>query len=314
MKKAIVVKLATVITVVFAFSYRNGVAANNPAGVPGQNAAPTTPREVYNAGTREFQAGKLREAEALFEIALGSQKESFQTPALYNLGHVRFTQGTEELKKGPSAKATISRSEAASEGGEAELRAMDDALASNDLDKMVAAYLHGRGQRREIKAARTAVLEALKAHQATLAKWERASADFKSALELTPSETDARFNADIVDRRIARLVDSLRQIQQSMKKCSGMCDKLGAKLKQLKGRIPGSQIPGGAGDDDEEDEAPLGPLKDHKETASKDGKEMLLTPEQAGWLLEGFKLDSERRLPMGQEKPGQPKTRSQKPW
>ena len=27
---------------------------------------------------------------------------------------------------------------------------------------------------------------------------------------------------------------------------------------------------------------------------------MMLSQEQAGWVLEGFKLDSERRLPMGQ--------------
>lgn len=314
MKRAIVVKLATGIAVVFSFSNGTGATANTGPSPSLENPTPTTPREFYNAGTREFEAGKFREAEALFEGALASQNERLQTPALYNLGHVRFAQGTEELKKGPSAQSAASRSEAASEQGEAELRAIDDALASNDLDKMVAAYLHGRGQRRELKAARTAVMEALKAHQATLAKWERASADFKSAVELTPTETDARVNADVVDRRIARLIDSLRQIQQSMRKCTGMCDKLGNKLKQLKGRIPGAQIPGGAGDDEEEEEAPLGQLKDHKEAASKDGKEMLLSPEQAGWLLEGFRLDSERRLPMGQEKPGQPKARSLKPW
>jgi hypothetical protein len=317
MKRAIVVKLATGLIVAFSFSQGTAATANNGSAASRQGATPpSTPREVFNAGTRELEAGKLREAEALLELALSSQNERLQTPALYNLGHVRFTQGTEELKKGPSAQATASRSETAVEQGEAALGIIDDALASNDINKMVAAYLHGRGQRRELKAARAAVLEALKAHQATLAKWERSSADFKSAVELSPAETDAQSNADVVDRKIARLVDSLRKIQQSMRQCSGMCDKLGNKLKQLKGRIPGSQIPGGAGDEEEEEEeqAPMGPLKDHKEVASKDGKEMLLSPEQAGWLLEGFRLDSERRLPMGQEKPGQPKARSQKPW
>ena len=277
-------------------------------------SVPTTPRELFNAGTRELGAGRLREAEAFLESALASQDERLQTPALYNLGHVRFSQGVEELKKGPSAAATAARSQLASEQGEAEIQAIDEALASNDVQKMVAAYLHGRGKRRELKAAREAVVQALKTHQATLAKWERSTGDFKSAVELKPAETDAQLNADAVDRRIAQLVDSLRKIEQQMRKCSGMCDKLGTKLKQLKGRIPGSQMPGGAGDEDDDEDAPMGPPKDHKEAASRDGKEMLLSPEQAGWLLDGFKLDSERRLPMGQEKAGQPKVRSQKTW
>jgi hypothetical protein len=41
---------------------------------------------------------------------------------------------------------------------------------------------------------------------------------------------------------------------------------------------------------------------------------MKLSAEQAGWLLEGFKLDSERRLPMGQGQPGQPRDRSKPTW
>jgi len=277
-------------------------------------STPTTPRELFNAGTRELGAGKLREAEAFLESALASQDEHLQPPALYNLGHVRFSQGVEELKKGPSAAATAARSQLATAEGEAEIRAIDDALASNEVEKMVAAYLHGRGKRRELKAAREAVVQALKAHQATLGKWERSTGDFKSALELQPTKTDARLNADVVDRRIAQLVDSIRKIEQQMRKCSGACDKLGTKLKQLKGRIPGTQMPGGAGDEDDEEDAPMGPPKDFKEAASRDGKEILLSPEQAGWLLDGFKLDSERRLPMGQEKAGQPKARSQKTW
>jgi hypothetical protein len=41
---------------------------------------------------------------------------------------------------------------------------------------------------------------------------------------------------------------------------------------------------------------------------------MNLSPEQAGWLLEGFKLDSERRLPMGQKDTAEPKSRSRPTW
>src|ERR1035437_8920789 len=47
-------------------------------------APPDTPREFYNAGTRQLAARKLREAEASLESALASQKEQLRTPALYN--------------------------------------------------------------------------------------------------------------------------------------------------------------------------------------------------------------------------------------
>jgi hypothetical protein len=260
-----------------------------------------------------LSTGKLREAEAYLETALASQNERLQTPALYNLGHVRFDQGVEELKKAPSAQSAAVSCQAAERQGEAALAAADAALESNDVQKMVAAYLQGKGKRRELKAAQEAVLKALKAHGVTLAKWERASGDFKSAFELDSAQTDARHNAEVVDRRIAQLVDSICQMKQQCSSCAGMCNKLGDKLKQLKGRIPGSQMPPGAGEDDEE-EQPVGPQPGQKEVASKEGQEMLLTPEQAGWLLEGYKLDSERRLPMVQSTTAEPKDRSRKTW
>ena len=289
--------------------------ASNATVAVREPVPPSTPREFFNAGTRELTAGKFREAEAFLEAALASQNERLQTPALYNLGHVRFEQGKQELKKGPSKEASADLSQNAEEQGAAAIRAADEALESNDVQKMIAAYLNGRGKRREIKAAREAVLQALKAHRATLAKWQRASGDFKSSVELDSAQIDARLNADIVDRRIAQLVDSLRQIQMNARMCAGQCDKLGQKLKQLKGRIPASQMPpGAAGDDDEDEDPQTGLPPGQKEAPSKEGKEMTLSPEQAGWLLEGFKLDSERRLPMGQNAQAQPKDRSRKPW
>ena len=59
-------------------------------------APPVTPRQFFNAGTQKLSEGKLREAEAFLESTLASQQARLQPPALYNLGHVRFRQGTEE--------------------------------------------------------------------------------------------------------------------------------------------------------------------------------------------------------------------------
>jgi tetratricopeptide (TPR) repeat protein len=286
--------------------------AATPAPEP---APPSTPREFYNAGARQLRTGKLREAEASLESVLASRDECLQAPALYNLGLVRFGQGVEQLKKGPQAKPTVERGQSAARQADAAIRQANEALGGNDVDKMVAAYMRGRGTRKELKAATEAVRRALQVHGAVLAKWERSSGDFKSASELNSADLDARRNAKVVDRCIAKLVDSLREMQQCM---NGMCDKgkqLSEALKKLKGRIPAPDMPpGAAGDDEEDEDQPLGPKPGQEEGPSKDGKEMPLSPEQAGWLLDAYKLDSERRLPMGQGPAAEPKDRSRPTW
>ena len=277
--------------------------------------APATPREFYNAGTEQLGAGKLREAEAFLESAAASQQERLQVPALYNLGHVRFAQGIEVLKKSPPAGSTVARGRAATEQADDAIRKLDEALGGNDVEKLVAAYMRGRGARKELKAATEAVRRALTVHGTALGRWQRASGDFKSVLELRSADADSEHNAEVVDRCIAKLVDSLREMQQCV---NGMCDKkgpLGDKLKQCKGRIPGKDMPpGAAGDDDEEEDFPSGPPPGQEEGPSKEGKEMTLSQEQAGWLLDAYKLDSERRLPMGQGEQAQPKDRNRPTW
>jgi hypothetical protein len=86
-------------------------------------------------------------------------------------------------------------------------------------------------------------------------------------------------------------------------------------MKQLKRRIPAPDMPpGAAGDDDDDEDSPNGPQQGDKEGASKQGEEMSLSPEQAAWLLNGFKLDSQHRLPMGQESTALPKDKSGRTW
>ena len=291
------------------------LAAASPASSP-EPPPPSTPRDFFNAGSQKLREGKLREAEAFLESALASQSERLQPPALYNLGHVRFRQGVEELKKGPPAGPAAARGRAAAGHADDATRAADEALASEDVQKMVAAYMHGRGARKELREAAKLVQRALETHGTTLKKWQRASGDFKGDFELNQPDTDARQNAETVDRCIATLIDTLQQLQQLAAAMGDHKDKLGEKMKQLKGRIPAPDMPPGAeGDDEEDEEQPNGPQPDQKEGASREGEEMLmLTPEQAAWLLEGFKLDSERRLPMGQQDTMEPKERSRKTW
>jgi hypothetical protein len=88
------------------------------------------------------------------------------------------------------------------------------------------------------------------------------------------------------------------------------------KMKMLKGRIPEPDMPPGAADEDEEEEQdqPKGPEPGQKEGPSRQGPEMSLSPEQAAWLLQGYRLDSERRLPMGQKDTSDPKNPSRATW
>jgi hypothetical protein len=297
------------------------------ASLPPAESTPSTPREFYNSGTarlREFykadtdklREGKLREAELLLENVLTSQDERLQPTALFNLGHVRVNQGAEELKKGPAAKPTTVAGRAASQSADEALHSADQALAGDNVQELVAAYTRGRGARKELKAALAAVRKAVETHGNALAKWQRASGDFHSTVELKASDKDARENAETMDRNIAKLVDSLREMQQMM---GAMADKerqLGQKLKQMKGRIPAPNMPPGAAgnDEDEEQDQPLGPQPGQKEGPGKEGQEIPISPEQDAWLLDGFKFGGDRRLPMGFDEQGPPKDRKGRNW
>ena len=181
----------------------------SPSLSPASDSAASPPL-LYNQGTQKFREGKLREAEASLQTALVSQDEKVQIPALYNLGHVRFTEGAEELKAGPNSKASDAAAKRACADGDGALQAADYALSGWDVDAIAAAYMQGRGARKELKAATQAVRQALETYGAVLAKWQRASGDFKSAHELQASDLDAQANAEVVDRSIARLVENRR--------------------------------------------------------------------------------------------------------
>jgi tetratricopeptide (TPR) repeat protein len=292
------------------------VLTNAPSAKP--EPPPTNSREFFNVGSRKLREGKLPEAEAFLQSALARQDERVRPPTLYNLGHVRFAQGLEELKKALSAKPPAVRGRAATQRGDQAIQQAADALAGNDVQKMVAAYQHGRGVRKELKAAAEAVRRALELHGAALRKWQRALGDFKSAAELNPADAEARHNAEIVERAIAKLVDSIIEMQQVAMGMSPRERELAEKLKQLKGQIPEPFMPPGAAGDDEDDEDGKGRPPEikpgDKEGATKEGEEIMISPETAGWLLEGFKLDGERRLPMGQGEQGKPQDRAKRNW
>ena len=277
-------------------------------------------RGFYNAGTEKLRAKKWDAAETLLESSLARQDERVQPAALFNLGHVRFAQGADELKKSPPGAAARSRSAAAA--GDGAISQAATALAGNDLGRMVEAYLAGRGVHKEMREATKAIQRALEAHGKTLLKWRRARDDFNSAAELNPADTNAAHNAAVVGQAIAKLVDSMRELQQSGAQLGRKQADLKGLLQQLKGKIPAPNMPPGAagGKDDEDGEDGKLPTPESltgQEEADKSGggqeMELKISAEQAGQLMNSIQPDG-KQLPMGQGEPGEPKNRSGRNW
>jgi hypothetical protein len=274
-------------------------------------------RQLYNFGTSNLNAGKLGEAESYLQSAVASQDGRVQPAALYNLGLTRFQEGANEKTNAPDSRALDAQSTHAGQNGASALHAIDDALAGNDVDAMVAAYLRGRGARRDLKGAIEAVQRAMDTYGVVLAKWRRASGDFRGTVELRPKDSDAQTNADLTDRYIAELVDEMKMM---MPRQSGMAQKreeLGKKMAMLKGRIPDQSGPPMMGDDGDDDEdgkkPPRQPQAGDQEGPVKNGQQMQLTFEEARRLLGLLQLDANRKLylPGGDEKdkPRDPKGR-----
>ena len=287
-----------------------------PAKTAPAKPAPETARELYNAGTRMLDEGKLNDAETLLSSALAKQDDSIQPRTLFNLAHVRFAQGIGMLKEGPSANGATLRSAVADNIGARAIQMAEAALAGTNLHKMVAAYLNGRGAHRELRAAEEAVRQAMEVYGSTLLKWRRADGDFKSASELNPADTNATHNAEVVEQAIARLVDSVHRMQQAMMASGGTSSRLKELMKQLRGRIPDGMIPPGAGGGDDEDTPPMEAMRGAKELPARSGKEMKLrlSREEAGQLLDSVRLDGNRRLPVFEGKEGPPENRTGRTW
>jgi len=269
---------------------------------------PATAREFYNAGAKLLAAKKYADAEMMFQSALAAQDERVQPPALYDLGHTRFAEGVEILKKGPDAQKVAAQGSAALAAGSQAIRQAESALAGNQLNQMIYAYLAGHSARHDLREAEKAVSAAMETYGKTLLKWQRADSDFKSTAELNPADTNATHNAEVVERDIARLIDQIRRMQEMMGMMGKQRQDLGKLMGKLKGQIPAPDAPpGGAGDDDDEDGVQPGSLAGQKENASHGGDQMQmpLSPEQAGQILDGLSLDSSRRLSISDQQ-GQP--------
>ena len=285
---------------------------------PTTSPAPTTAREFYNAGTGLLASKKYADAEKMFQSSLAAQDERVQPAALFNLGHTRFRDGAALLEKGPDAQKVSAQGDAALAGGNRAIKSAESALADNQMDRMIAAYIEGRGARRELRAAEKAVRAAMDRYGKTLQKWQRAADDFKGASELNPADTNSLRNAALVERNIAKLVDLLERMQQSAAQIAGQKKQLGQALSKLKGMIPAENAPPGGDGDDDEEEGGVKPesLQGQEENAAREGEQLKipLSPDQAGQLLQGLSIDAGRRLPMSDKQGEPPKEKTGRNW
>jgi tetratricopeptide (TPR) repeat protein len=279
--------------------------------------APVSARDFFNEGTRLLAATNYNGAEQMFEAALEQQDGPVRPLAEYNLGHVRFAEGMELFKQGPDPQRVLAQGNAALTEGANAIQLARSALADNQLDKIVAAYIEGRGARKNLRAAEKTVQTAMDFYGRTLTKWQRAEDDFKGAAELNPADKNAVGNAEIVAQHIARLIDLIKKLQQMLAQMQGQDSELGKLLSQLKGLMPAPNAPpGGKGDDGDEDQNGSGgsgdvtpeSLMGQEEDRGHGGGQLTapVSPDQAARILDGLRVDGGRRLPMGGDKEGQP--------
>jgi hypothetical protein len=92
---------------------------------------------------------------------------------------------------------------------------------------------------------------------------------------------------------------------------------LGEMMKDLRGKIPAPDAPPGeAGEEDEDDEdKPNGPREGQIESKGREGEEKRqLSPQEAAWILDAFRLGGNKQLPMGQGEEKKPKDKTGKNW
>jgi tetratricopeptide (TPR) repeat protein len=270
-------------------------------------------RQAYNQGTAKLREGDLLAAEALLRQAAADDREAIRQPALYNLAWVRYRQGETAIRKGPDPTVAARRGQAVVAVTDTLLRQGAEALSSLQQDALVAAYRRGQGLRKDLRSATAAVREALESSEAGLGYWGRAAGDFRGVVELAGSDTVAAYNAEVVERRLAQLVDRLEQVRPLSQQLENRRKALDHLLARLRAMLPKS-MQGPDSGDEQEDDAARGPRPGQEEARSISGSETKVSPEDAARLLQSYQLDRGRSLPMGTRDTGGPNDRSPRSW
>jgi tetratricopeptide (TPR) repeat protein len=232
--------------------------------------------DLYNEGVGALRRGELRDAESTLRDAVQTNHPSVQPLALYNLGHVRFQQGKETLKGEGNRQQLLESAEAASAVAQEAIRSSQEALKGGTLEEIIGAYMEARSARKQLRISRDDTTRAMDLQGSALWRWRRSVGDFHSAQELDPSNKDASFNADVVERHIKELLKSLDKVKEQNESLSEQRQKLGELMKEMRGKIPKSMQRQGDSEEDEEDE------EDEKQPDGQKEEEENQKPPKAG--------------------------------
>ena len=259
-------------------------------------------RELYNEGVGKLGKGELRDAEMSLRKAAGSEVESVQPLALYNLGHVRFRQGEETLKGEGNRQQLLDSSTAATTVAEEAIRNSARALESDELKEIIAAYMEARAARKELRFSRDETSRTLGLIGSALERWRRSVGDFHSALELDAANGDAKTNADVVERKIEELLKFKKQIEEQSEKTAEEREKIKEAMKKMRGKIPKEmQRQSDDEEEDEDDEKGEEPKPGEKQQ-QRLGSDREVSPDMARWLKETMKR---RTMSLGTKQEGE---------
>jgi hypothetical protein len=261
-------------------------------------------REFYNEGVGKLGKGELRDAEMALRKAAGSEVESVQPLALYNLGHVRFRQGEETLKGEGNRQHLLDSSVAAVNIAEEAIRNGGRALESDELKAIIAAYMDARAAQKDLRISRDETSRTLGLIGSALERWRRSVGDFHSALELDASNADANANAAAVERKIEELLKFKKQIEQQSEQVSEKRDDVKAIKKKLRGKIPKDmqrESDDEEDDDDDKDKDEKGDPKIGEKQQQRLGSDREVSPDMARWLKETMKR---RTMSLGTQQEG----------
>lgn len=286
-------------------------------------------RELHNRGTLRLKEGDLVGAEEALKASLARNADELRTPALHNLGHVRFSRGKAVLggkTVGDVTELSIARSFL--EASDADISDMQDQIeiidkakaAGKEPDYVPAVSALGGG----INTYRT-VKKLIPKEEAMVAKrvgvignWVRSVGDFRSAHELNGQDRPSLQNAEAIEELLRALKKETSALEETIADQRKKQEELRAVIRELAKRIPPDQLPQNAeGDgDDDENFMPEGTQRPKGSGSLKEpqeGQAKRMTEQEARSSLESMKGEFGRKMPTG-EQPGnnKPSTEAKK--
>ena len=269
--------------------------------VPALASQPGT-RELYNDGVTRLAKGELRDAEMALRKAAGADVESVQPLALYNLGHVRFRQGEETLNGEGNRQQLLDSSAAAVTVAEEAIRNGGRALESEAVQEIIAAYMDARAARKELRFSRDETSRTMGLIGSALERWRRSVGDFHSALELDAANGDAKTNAEIVERKIAALLEFKKQLEQQSGQVAEEREKIKEMMKKMRGKIPKEMQRESDDEEDDDDDEKKDEPKPGEKQQQRIGSDREVSPDMARWLKETMKR---RTMSLGTKQEGE---------